>query len=67
VVARDVYVRSGCYETYRAIGLVPAGSTVRFLPSERRFDNLGRECLLVDFTAPDNTSVIGWMLIVDLQ
>jgi tetratricopeptide (TPR) repeat protein len=67
VVARDVYVRSGCYETFRAIGLVPAGSTVRFLPAERRFDTLGRECLLVDFTAPDNTSVLGWMLIIDLQ
>ncbi len=67
VVSRDVYVRTGCYEAFRAIGLVPAGSTVRFLPSERRYDNLKRECLLVDYTAPDNTSVIGWMLILDLQ
>ncbi|HEX7393322.1 MAG TPA: hypothetical protein VF313_00200, partial [Anaerolineaceae bacterium] len=67
VVARDVWVRNGCYETYRAIGQVPAGSTVRFLPSERRFDNLNRECLLVEYTAADNTSLIGWILIFDLQ
>ena len=67
VVAREVWVRNGCYETYRAIGQVQAGSTVRFLPSERRFDNLNRECLLVEYTASDNTSLIGWILILDLQ
>ncbi|HVP21948.1 MAG TPA: hypothetical protein VMS73_08820 [Anaerolineaceae bacterium] len=67
VVARDIFVRNGCYETYRAVGLVPAGSTVRFLPAERRFDNLKRECLLVEYTAPDSTTLIGWMLILDLM
>ena len=67
VVARDVWVRSGCYETFRAIGLVPAGSTVRFLPSERRYDNINRECLLVEFANADNTTLIGWILIADVQ
>jgi tetratricopeptide (TPR) repeat protein len=66
IVGRDVWVRNGCYETFRAIGQVPAGTQVRFLPSERSFDNLGRECLLVQFTAADKTSVIGWVLVADV-
>jgi len=66
VVARTVYVRQGCYETYRAIGEVPAGATVRFLPGERKFDNLGRECLLVEYVDPNNVSIIGYMLVIDV-
>ncbi len=66
VVARDVFIRFGCYETFRAIGEVPAGTSVRFMPADRRFDNLGRECLLVEYAAPDGTSIVGWMLIADL-
>lgn len=66
VVSRDVYVRNGCYETFRAIGKIPAGSTVRFLPAERRYDNINRECLLVEFTAPDQTTLVGWILIADI-
>ncbi len=65
-VSRDVYVRNGCYETYKAIGKIPAGSTVRFLPAERRYDNINRECLLVEFTAPDQTTLVGWILIADI-
>jgi hypothetical protein len=67
VVARDIWIRNGCYESYKAIGQVPAGSSVNFLPAGRRFDNLSRECLLVEYTGPGNTSLIGWMLIADLQ
>ena len=64
-VARDLYARAGCYETFASQGIIPKDSTVRFLPSERRFDNFNRECVLVEY---DNgpTSVIGWMLIEDL-
>ena len=67
VITRDVWVRNGCYETFGAVGRVEADSTVRFLPAERRFDNLNRECVLVEYSAPDNTSVIGWVLIADLK
>jgi tetratricopeptide (TPR) repeat protein len=67
VVARDIWVRNGCYEAYKAIGQIPSGSSVHFLPAERRFDNLNRECLLVEYTGTGNTSLIGWMLIADLQ
>jgi len=66
VVLRDVYVRNGCYETFKAIGQVKAGSSVRFLPADRQFDNIGRECLLVEYDAPDKTSLIGWILIADV-
>jgi hypothetical protein len=64
-VARDLYARAGCYEAYASQGIIPKDSTVRFLPSERRFDNFNRECVLVEYdNGPD--SIIGWMLIADL-
>ncbi len=64
-VARLVWARGGCYQAFDAIGRIPEGGTVRFLPSERRFDNFSRECVLVEY---DNgsQSVIGWILIEDL-
>jgi len=64
-VARNIFARNGCYEAFTAIGRIPAGATVRFLPSDRRFDNLGRECLLVEYEG-EAGSVIGWMLLIDL-
>ena len=66
LVLREVYVRNGCYETFKAIGKVAGGVTVRFLPADRQFDNIGRECLLVEYDAPDKTSLIGWILIADV-
>jgi hypothetical protein len=65
-VARNIFARNGCYEAFTAIGRIPAGATVRFLPSDRRFDNLSRECLLVEYEG-ESGSVIGWILIVDLD
>ncbi|MHC1782971.1 MAG: tetratricopeptide repeat protein [Anaerolineaceae bacterium] len=67
VVARTIWARNGCYETYRLLEQIPAGSTVKFLPAERRFDNLGRECLLIEYTGKDKTSQLGWILILDLK
>ena len=63
--ARQVWARTGCYEAFNAVGKIPEESEVRFLPSERRFDNFNRECLLVEYQGPDR-SVIGWILIADL-
>jgi tetratricopeptide (TPR) repeat protein len=65
VLARQVWARNGCYETFNANGRIPEGASVRTLPSERRFDNLNRECLLVEYEGPTQ-SVIGWILLVDL-
>ncbi len=65
VALRDVWARNGCYETFNAIGKIPEKGPVRFLPSERRFDDFNRECVLVEYTGPQN-SIIGWVLISDL-
>jgi tetratricopeptide (TPR) repeat protein len=65
VLARQVWARNGCYESFNAIGRIPEEASVRTLPSERRFDNLNRECLLVEYEGP-TTSVIGWILLMDL-
>jgi tetratricopeptide (TPR) repeat protein len=64
-VQRDVWARNGCYDTFTAVGRIPAGGTVRFLPSERRFDDFNRECVLVEHQR-DGAAVIGWVLTVDL-
>lgn len=66
VVNKTIWVRNGCYETFRLIAQVPEGSIVRFLPADRKFDNINRECLLVEFTDNNNNSQIGWILIADL-
>jgi hypothetical protein len=62
---RQVWARSGCYELYNAIAKIPQDGEVRFLPSERRFDNFNRECILVEWQGPEN-SVIGWVLMADV-
>ena len=62
---RDIWARSGCYEGFAAVGRIPAGATLRFLPSERRFDNFNRECLLVEYQR-EQGAVIGWVLIMDI-
>ncbi len=62
---RDIWARSGCYEGFAAAGRIPAGATLRFLPSERRFDNFNRECLLVEYQR-EQGAVIGWVLIMDI-
>jgi hypothetical protein len=64
-VQRDVWARNGCYDSFTAVGRIPAGGTVRFLPSERRFDDFNRECVLVEHQR-DGAAVIGWVLTLDL-
>jgi hypothetical protein len=64
-VARLVWARGGCYQSFDAIGRIPEDASVRFLPSERRFDNFSRECVLVEYDNGSQT-VIGWILIADL-
>ena len=66
VVGREVWVRNGCYESFTALGKLPKDGVVRFLPTDRRFDNFARECVLVEYQGPD-FSTIGWILIGDLK
>jgi tetratricopeptide (TPR) repeat protein len=63
---RDVFARNGCYEKFTAVGKIPASSTVRFLPTERRFDEFNRECVLVEYLAADGSAIDGWILTVDV-
>ncbi len=65
IALRDIWARSGCYEGFNAIGRIPAGGLLRFLPDERRFDQFNRECVLVEHRG-DERSTIGWVLIMDL-
>jgi tetratricopeptide (TPR) repeat protein len=66
VVSRRVWARNGCYEEFTAIAQIPEGGVVRLLPAERRFDTLSRECLLIEYVGETRT-IIGWILIADLQ
>jgi hypothetical protein len=61
-----LFARNGCYEKFTAVGKIPTGSTVRFLPTERRFDEFGRECVLVEYLAPDGSAIDGWILTLDV-
>jgi hypothetical protein len=66
IVARKIWLHTGCYEEFNAIVQAPQGAVVNLLPAERRFDGLARECLLVEYHGPTQTT-IGWMLIADLR
>jgi hypothetical protein len=61
-----VFARNGCYEKFTAIGKIPAGSNVRFLPAERRFDEFNRECVLVEYLSEGGAGIAGWILTLDV-
>ncbi len=66
-VTRDVFIRNSCYDSFAAVVPVPSGSRVDLLPSpERRFDDLNRECILVEYKT-DRSSYIGWILLKDFS
>jgi len=65
IAQRDIWARNGCYESFTAVGRIPTGGFMEFLPSERRFDDFNRECVLVEYQGP-TSSVIGWVLILDV-
>ena len=62
---RDMWARNGCYENFTAVGRIPGRATLRLLPSERRFDDLNRECILVEYQR-EGGAVIGWVLTADI-
>jgi len=63
---RDVFARNGCYEKFTAIGKIPSGASVRFLPIERRFDEFNRECVLVEYLTDSGGAIAGWVLTLDV-
>jgi hypothetical protein len=58
---RDVWARNGCYENFTAIGRIPARASLRLLPSERRFDDLNRECILVEYQREGGAVIGGYL------
>ncbi len=62
---RDIWARNGCYEGFNAVGKIPSGGALSFLPSPRRFDNFSRECVLVEYQT-NSGAVIGWVLFADV-
>lgn len=65
MTTRLVWARTDCYEGFPAVGRIPEGGTVRFLPDDRRFDDFNRECVLIEFREEDR-SIIGWILLADV-
>jgi tetratricopeptide (TPR) repeat protein len=63
---RDIWARNGCYEGFNAVGKIPAGGALSFLPSERRFDDFSRECVLVQYQTRSGAAVLGWVLFADV-
>lgn len=66
VAERTIWARGGCYEDHPALGRIPIDGEVRFMPSDRRFDEFNRECVLVEYNN-GFTSIIGWVLIQDIR
>lgn len=65
-VIRNLWAYSGCYENTNQVGRIPEGGEVTLIAlPERVFDNLGRECVLVEYRGETRT-VIGYLLIADL-
>ena len=67
LVTRDLYAYSGCYESTNQNGKIPEGGEVTIIAlPDRAFDDLGRECVLVEYKGETRT-VIGYILIADLS
>ena len=66
-VLRTLFAREGCYESYRAVGRIPEGGVVTLIAIPNRvFDNLNRECVLVEYRTEDRT-IIGYVPLVDMS
>jgi tetratricopeptide (TPR) repeat protein len=65
-VNRNLFAYSGCYESTNQVGRIPEGGEVTIIAlPERVFDELDRECVLVEYKGEDRT-VTGYVLIADL-
>jgi len=64
-LARTVWAREGCYDSFEARARIPEGAIVRLLPVERRWDSFNRECVFVEYVG-DTRTINGWILIADL-
>jgi hypothetical protein len=66
-VLRTLFAREGCYESYRAVGRIPEEAVVSLIAIPNRvFDNLNRECVLVEYRTEDR-AIIGYVPLVDMS
>jgi tetratricopeptide (TPR) repeat protein len=66
LVQRNLWAYSGCYENTNQVGRIPEGGEVTIIAlPERVFDDLGRECVLVEYRG-EQRAVTGYVLIADL-
>ncbi len=66
VVQRRLWAYSGCYENTNQVGRIPEGGEVTIIAlPQRAFDDLGRECVLVEYQGEQRT-ITGYVLIADL-
>ncbi len=64
---RNLFARQSCYEAYPATGRIPEGGVVTLISLPNRvFDDLNRECVLVEYRT-ETTNVIGYVLMIDLS
>jgi tetratricopeptide (TPR) repeat protein len=67
LVTRNLYAYSGCYEGTNQVGRIPEGGEVTIIALPQRvFDDLDRECVLVEYRGESRT-VTGYVLIADLD
>lgn len=67
IVTRNLWAYSECYESSNQNGRIPEGGEVTLIAlPERVFDELNRECVLVEYQGETRT-VIGYILIADLS
>ena len=66
-VLRNLFTRQSCYEAFPATGRLPEGAVVTLISLPNRvFDDLNRECVLVEYRT-EETNVIGYILLMDLS
>jgi tetratricopeptide (TPR) repeat protein len=66
-VLRNLFARQSCYEAYPATGRIPEGGVVTLISLPNRvFDDLNRECLLIEYRT-EAANVIGYILLLDLS
>jgi tetratricopeptide (TPR) repeat protein len=66
-VTRNLFAYSGCYESTNQVGRIPEGGEVTIIALPQRvFDDLDRECVLVEYRGEERT-VTGYVLIADLD
>lgn len=66
IAEQELVVRFGCYETFRIVGRIPAGSKVLPDWSSETKDDFDRTCLFVKYERDTGEIISGYILLKDL-